>query len=63
MKIDLREPLRPEDGYLIILVLIVLFVLAIFTLPGCQTVGGVCRDLESVGRYGRQHIHCDSSEK
>lgn len=57
---DLQKAgMRGSDGALILLIALLMSMLAAVILSGCQTVGGICRDLESVGRYGRQHIKCD----
>ena len=54
-----RAGMRGSDGALLLWIVLLLSMLAAFILSGCQTVGGICRDLESAGRYGRQHIKCD----
>ena len=42
---------------------ILLFVISMILLgmiaAGCQTLGGMCRDIESAARYGHQHIVCE----
>ena len=38
--------------------ILVLIVLA-WAVAGCQTAGGLCRDIESAAQYGHKHIVVD----
>ena len=54
---DQREEMHCKIvGLLLFLICIVLLAMVA---SGCQTFGGMCRDLESVGRYGHEHTICE----
>lgn len=56
MRTDLREPLKPEDSYLICLVLIVVLIVGMLICSGCmQTIHGMASDIRSASTYVEEH--------
>jgi len=55
--------MNTKERYGLFVAIVALIIIgAALSLSGCQTAGGAFRDLESLGRYGRQHTITDSHD-
>ena len=48
--------IRDQQVGLILAFIILALIGILFACTGCQTCGGLCRDIESAARYGHTHI-------
>ena len=46
-------------GVVMGIIFLIWLAILIHVLSGCQTMGGLCRDIESAARYGHEHVICD----